>query len=105
MILDLRPLFNWNTKLLFAYVVAEYATNTHEVNQMILWDYIVTSKEDALLQISGQAPEYIAYDMSNKLQGINASLSLHWNVVPWVGVLMNDRDGHGSFTFPGIESR
>lgn len=102
---DLRPLFNWNTKLLFVYVVAEYETALHETNQIVLWDYIITSKEDAFLQLNSQSAEYLAYDLSNRLQGIQARLSLHWNMVPWVGVLMNDRDGHGSFTFPAPNTR
>lgn len=30
---DLAPAFNWNVKQLFAFVVAEYATETNPVNQ------------------------------------------------------------------------
>lgn len=31
---DLTPLFNWNTKQLFLYLVAEYETQNNKVNQV-----------------------------------------------------------------------
>ena len=38
---DLRPLFHWNVKQVFVYVIAEYVTDTHDINQVVIWDKIV----------------------------------------------------------------
>ena len=38
---DMRHLFNWNTKLVFIYVTAEYETQINGLNQIVIWDYIV----------------------------------------------------------------
>ncbi|KAJ3414107.1 Signal peptidase complex subunit 3 [Chytridiales sp. JEL 0842] len=97
---DLTPLFNWNTKQLFIYVVAEYDTKTHSPNQVVIWDDIIQTKDDALISLQGEAPEYLAYDIKPKIRGYKAKLSLHWNIVPHVGVLMTNQGGSASFTFP-----
>ena len=31
---DLTPVFNWNVKQLFLYLIAEYTSEKHEVNQV-----------------------------------------------------------------------
>ena len=38
---DMRHLFNWNTKLVFIYVTAEYETQINGLNQIVIWDYII----------------------------------------------------------------
>lgn len=38
---DMRQLFDWNTKLVFIYVTAEYATQINGLNQIVIWDYII----------------------------------------------------------------
>ena len=35
---DLRPLFNWNTNLIFAYVDCEYNTTKSAFNRVTIWD-------------------------------------------------------------------
>jgi len=35
---DLRPLFNWNTNLIFAYITAEYETKKSSKNIVTIWD-------------------------------------------------------------------
>ncbi|TPX58000.1 hypothetical protein SpCBS45565_g08094 [Spizellomyces sp. 'palustris'] len=97
---DLTSLWNWNTKQLFLYVVAEYETPSHNVNQIVIWDDIITSKEDAIVTLRNKKAEYIASDMSHKLAGIRTNLSLHWNIVPNVGLLMTQRAGSAPLTFP-----
>lgn len=52
--LDLTPLFNWNTKQLFLYVQAEYTNAQGVYNEVVIWDKIVRSKEDANLTLSGR---------------------------------------------------
>ena len=35
---DLRPLFNWNTNLIFAYISCEYNTTKSSFNRVTIWD-------------------------------------------------------------------
>ena len=35
---DLRPLFNWNTNLIFAYISCQFNTTRTKVNQVTIWD-------------------------------------------------------------------
>ena len=35
---DLSPLYNWNTNLIFAYISCEYETSKSKVNTVIIWD-------------------------------------------------------------------
>lgn len=35
---DLRPLFNWNTNIVFVYMTCEYNTTKSKVNQITIWD-------------------------------------------------------------------
>ncbi|EGC34398.1 hypothetical protein DICPUDRAFT_35069 [Dictyostelium purpureum] len=44
---DLTPLFNWNTKMLFLYITAEYQTKNNVLSQVVIWDYILTDKTKA----------------------------------------------------------
>jgi signal peptidase complex subunit 3 len=46
---DLQSLFTWNTKQLFVFVAAEYATPKNVLNQISLWDTIVERKENATI--------------------------------------------------------
>ena len=51
---DLSPLFNWNTKQLFLYVQAEYTNTQGTKNEVVIWDTIVRSKEEARLRLNGR---------------------------------------------------
>ncbi|CAG8663207.1 35215_t:CDS:2, partial [Gigaspora margarita] len=86
---DLTSLFNWNTKQLFVSVLAEYETNSHDINQVILWDSIIQSKEEALIKVSDLHNEYNFVDITTSFRQVNASYSLYWDVMPYVGVLTN----------------
>ncbi|KAJ3010551.1 hypothetical protein HKX48_007336 [Thoreauomyces humboldtii] len=97
---DLTPYWNWNTKQLFVYVVADYVTPKHTKNQIVIWDDIITTREDAEIDLRNQLSEYMASDMSNKLAGIEATLSLHWNIMPHVGMLFVDSAGSIPLVFP-----
>jgi hypothetical protein len=78
---DLTPLFNWNTKQLFIYFVAEYQTadyvrepcpgptqltaRVQPVNQVVIWDRIVKRKADARINLSGAKNKYAFKEISN----------------------------------------
>ncbi|KAK9468254.1 putative microsomal signal peptidase subunit 3 [Lipomyces arxii] len=97
---DLSPLFTWNTKQLFVYLAATYPGRPY-ANKIVLWDSIITSKEEAVLSLSNERADYTVYDVTGKFNGRNATLSLEWNVQPYVGFLTwNKASGRGKFTFP-----
>ncbi|KAI8593447.1 signal peptidase 22kDa subunit [Geranomyces variabilis] len=102
MVADLTPHWNWNTKMLFVYVVAEYSTPAHPTNQVVIWDDLITAKEDAEIDLRNQLSEYMTSDMGNKLAGIKANLSLHWNIMPHVGILTKERSGSVPLVFPKV---
>ena len=41
---DLRTVFNWNVKILFLFLTAEYESTTNAINQVVIWDKIITRK-------------------------------------------------------------
>ena len=67
------------------------------------------------MRLSNQKPKYQITDVSGKIAGReNATLSLHWNVQPWVGALVwkNERTwgrwqglqgGEDKFAFPELK--
>eukprot|EP00056_Hartaetosiga_gracilis_P014839 m.241023 g.241023 ORF g.241023 m.241023 type:complete len:180 (-) comp17238_c0_seq1:132-671(-) len=98
---DLSPIMHWNTKQLFLYVVAEYQTSEEDVNQVVVWDKIVTRNVDShTIDERNIQLKYPFYDEGNGLRDNNVTLSLHWNHVPLVGGLSRHNTGHIVFEFP-----
>ncbi|KAI9208242.1 signal peptidase 22kDa subunit [Polychytrium aggregatum] len=91
---DLTPLFNWNTKQVFAYLVAEFDTKDYSPNQVTIWDDIITSKEDAYIKLKDKRQKYNLIALNDRIENANASLSLHWNVNPYMGLLSWNHGGH-----------
>eukprot|EP01116_Phalansterium_solitarium_P009822 TRINITY_DN24139_c0_g1_i1.p1 TRINITY_DN24139_c0_g1~~TRINITY_DN24139_c0_g1_i1.p1 ORF type:complete len:203 (+),score=25.75 TRINITY_DN24139_c0_g1_i1:83-610(+) len=97
---DLTTLFNWNTKQLFVYVTAEYSTPTNKFNQLIIWDKIIRSKDDAMLDLVGQTGQRYnrpMYDNGRNLRGANLTLSFHWDETPITGILLPGQLGSQNF--------
>jgi len=46
---DMSPVFNWNVKQLFVYLVAEYSTMKNVVNQVVLWDKIIMREDSQVI--------------------------------------------------------
>lgn len=80
---DFTPLFDWNTKQLFLYVVASYETDDHPVNEVVLWDKIILRGDNPVIDITSIAPEYYLMDSGSGLRGNNVTLELVWNVIPF----------------------
>ncbi|KXS13492.1 signal peptidase 22 kDa subunit [Gonapodya prolifera JEL478] len=90
---DLRDLWNWNTKQLFVYVVAEYETDSHSTNQVVIWDSIIRNKDDALIRLRNVKGEYFLVDINPTLSTVSAKFTLHWNIIPYVGALFWNSGG------------
>ncbi|KAI4318149.1 hypothetical protein L6164_025953 [Bauhinia variegata] len=87
---DLRSLFTWNTKQVFVFLAAEYETPKYSLNQISLWDGIVTSKEHAKFLIH-TSNKYRFIDQGSNLLGKEFNLTLHWHVMPKTGKMFADR--------------
>lgn len=79
---DLSSLFHWNTKQVFAYLVAEYPGSKYESNEVTLWDSIIQSKDKAVVNLSKKRNKYAFSDITKVFNQRNATYSLHWNVMP-----------------------
>eukprot|EP00640_Fibrocapsa_japonica_P006167 CAMPEP_0113937606 /NCGR_PEP_ID=MMETSP1339-20121228/4194_1 /TAXON_ID=94617 /ORGANISM="Fibrocapsa japonica" /LENGTH=124 /DNA_ID=CAMNT_0000940441 /DNA_START=241 /DNA_END=615 /DNA_ORIENTATION=+ /assembly_acc=CAM_ASM_000762 len=91
---DLSGAFNWNIKQLFVFVVAEYATKTNPFNQVILWDKIVQSPEEARIKEPKVFVKYALIDQGPELRSNNVTLKLYWDHMPLTGRLyMHDSIG------------
>ncbi|KAE9556299.1 hypothetical protein FO519_000482 [Halicephalobus sp. NKZ332] len=93
---DVSPIFNWNVKQLFLYLVAEYKTPKNEVNQVVLWDKIVLRSQRSVVIEDKVAPKYYFLDDGQHLLGHeNVTLTLRWNIIPNAGYLANAQGYHG----------
>ncbi|OQS05828.1 signal peptidase complex subunit 3 [Thraustotheca clavata] len=97
---DLSSVFNWNTKQLFVYIVAEYASKTNEKNEVVIWDAIVPSKDDAILQRKDEGVKYFLADQFDQLRNAQVTMKLKWDIMPVCGRLFQYTEGSTEFTMP-----
>jgi signal peptidase complex subunit 3 len=97
---DLTSVFNWNTKQLFVYIVAEYETESNKLNQVVVWDKIVQDKADAHLTLRDQYVKYPLIDMHDELRGTDVELKLMWDPMPISGMLSMAGKGRHRFGMP-----
>ncbi|KAJ3255713.1 Signal peptidase complex subunit [Boothiomyces macroporosus] len=88
---DLRNYFNWNTKMLFVSVICEFSNDQYHLNHAVVWDDVIWNKEDALIKYKKKRGEYPIHDLTDKLQGTTANLTLQFQIIPWVGFMVTDR--------------
>ncbi|CAE6413290.1 unnamed protein product [Rhizoctonia solani] len=85
---DLDSLFNWNTKQLFVYVVAEYTNQKGFSNEVVIWDRIVRRKRDSKLNIEAARAKYPIRDPSLSFRNSSdVNFTLRYNIMPWIGAL------------------
>ncbi|KAF0686661.1 Aste57867_21503 [Aphanomyces stellatus] len=98
---DLSSVFNWNTKQLFVYVVAEYASASNVKNEVVVWDAIVPTRHDAHLVREHENVKYFLADQYDELRNTEVTLKLKWDVMPVCGQLFQYGDGATTFQLPG----
>jgi signal peptidase complex subunit 3 len=84
---DFTPAFNWNTKQVYVYAVAHYATANMPRNEVTLWDTIITSAAEAKLSLPRVA-DYYFDDYAQTLKGSNVTVRLWYHIM-----------SHSGFTF------
>lgn len=101
---DLSPLFNWNTKLVFVYLTAEYpGKSPGSSNKVTYWDKIITSKDKAKILLKNYRSKYSVWDVEKSFRERDAVLKLEWNIQPWVGPLVyGETSTNTTFTFAKV---
>eukprot|EP01120_Amphizonella_sp_Union-15-10_P015165 TRINITY_DN7728_c0_g1_i1.p1 TRINITY_DN7728_c0_g1~~TRINITY_DN7728_c0_g1_i1.p1 ORF type:complete len:193 (-),score=40.92 TRINITY_DN7728_c0_g1_i1:33-545(-) len=97
---DLTPAWGWNTKQMFLYVTAEYVTRKNAVNQRVIWDKIITSKKNSILNLKEEKSKYILEDQGDGLRNNQVNFTFSWNAMPVSGILWWKTEGNHVFTFP-----
>jgi len=96
--LDLSRIWNWNFKIIFVWLKAEYSTTVNGKvmhHQAVLWDAIIRSREDANLTLTNVAAEYPLFDTKNSLRSADVNLTVSFEVIPNIGLLK-------AFTIPTV---
>lgn len=83
---DLRPYWTWNTKMIFVYVQAEYETTKHHINQVSVWDEIITTKKAARLS-KRISQEYFLVARGQSFRNADINMTVTWNIIPKIGAL------------------
>lgn len=99
---DFQDCFDWNVKQLFIYLTANYKSPDNVLNQIVLWDYIMSRGSNGQLKLKNQNPEYYMWDDGFGLKGNkNVTLTLSMNIIPNAGFLQtaNSPVVH-TFSFP-----
>ena len=85
---DLRPLINWNTNIVFASISCEYRTNSSKVNVVTIWDQRVPRDrpESHVITLEREYPEYYLTDVNKKLRDQDVTCYFNWEQMPIAGV-------------------
>jgi signal peptidase complex subunit 3 len=80
---DFTDVFDWNTKQVYLFVQADYKTPSTIRNSLILFDYVIHRGQG----LTGQNVlcEYPLEDLERGLRNTTVSLSLGWDVMPFIG--------------------
>ncbi|KAJ5078124.1 microsomal signal peptidase 23 kd subunit spc22/23 [Anaeramoeba ignava] len=97
---DFTSTFNWNVKQIFVFVTAEYQPEGRGKSEVVIWDHIIRSKEEAVLDLVDQKNKYVLVDYENDLRGQIINLTVNWDVMPLNGFLRLKKHGKTQFTLP-----
>lgn len=102
--IDLTELWNWNTKLVFIWIEADYENPPDSRNQVIIWDKIIWRNQynpnQGVLQLKDNAGKYWMRTKGYDLIGTDVLLKVRWEVVPIVGINYKMDGGSVKLTFP-----
>eukprot|EP01039_Chlorochromonas_danica_P006560 gene6560-7238_t len=101
LVADLRPAFHWNLKQLFVFVLAEYETKANRLNQVIIWDRIIQSPEEAYIKEYNEFVKYALIDQGEELRNRTINLKLVWDHMPLTGRMYVVDEKKSSFKLPG----
>mmetsp|Transcript_57637 Transcript_57637/g.122590 ORF Transcript_57637/g.122590 Transcript_57637/m.122590 type:complete len:181 (+) Transcript_57637:111-653(+) len=93
---DFTSEFHWNTKQLFAYLVASYNETSNKYNEVTIWDSIIKSSEEASIDTKLLA-KYPIRDQYTELRGRDVRLHLRYVTVPITGVMYTKEVAQADF--------
>ena len=70
------------------------------MNSVVIWDRIVAHPEDAHLLASGNFSKYPLLDQKAELRGRLVRLTLHWDIMPYTGILFGGEGGRFAARLP-----
>ncbi len=90
---DMRPLYNWNTNLVFAYISCEYNTTKSTFNKVTIWDQRMPrdQPDKHIIKLRNEWPEYYLTDINKAFRDTDVQCYLNWEQMPIVGVNYGDR--------------
>ena len=99
---DLKPLINWNTNLIFTYILCEYNTTKSVVNQVTIWDQRIPRSPDSkyVISLKNEFPEYYLTDVNKLLRDQDVICYLNWEQMPVAGANYGSRIEIGKFRTP-----
>lgn len=100
LVTDFSKMWSWNINHMYIYVVAEYASETHTRNEVVVWDSIISSRDKAHVHRKSQYNKYSLKDHGYGLRGADVTLKLKYNILPYMGPLFYGENGEHSFTVP-----
>ncbi|KAI9502788.1 Signal peptidase complex subunit [Coemansia spiralis] len=101
---DLSSMFNWNTKLLFAFITADFVSPGFDTNRVVIWDRIIRSKRQAKLRLRKHHNKYLLRNYAMSFRGVEAAnLTLHINPVPYLGIMYDKSMVSIPFSIPRPE--
>ncbi|KAJ1024513.1 hypothetical protein NDA13_004444 [Ustilago tritici] len=103
---DFSPLFDWNTKQVFVSLAAHYDSTKHIKNQVVIWDRILRSKQDANVAVKGGRNQYGLREVGRSFSNVkNVTFTLKYNIMPKVGLLhYGDEFVTDSITLPAKQT-
>lgn len=97
---DFERMWTWNINHMYVYVVAEYATGTHGRNEVIIWDSILSAREDGKFKKRGYYNKYSLKDHGYGLRGKEVTVRVKYNILPYMGPLLYGEKGMTKFAIP-----
>lgn len=97
---DFQPMWTWNINHMYVYVVAEYATESHQRNEVVIWDSILSNRKDAKINRKNQYNKYSLRDHGYGLRGKDVVVKFKYNILPYMGPLLYGEQGQNSFAIP-----
>ena len=67
---------------------------------MTLWDKIINKPEEAHIHLDNAPQKYRFNDITGSFKNFNATYTLRWNIVPWVGLMRWGRGTEGYLSLP-----
>ena len=99
MVADLKPLYNWNTNMVFLSLICEF---WEDKSLVTVWDQRIQRPniENHQLSLKDEHIEYYLTDLTKNLKGKEVKVYLRWEHMSTVGLYYADLVEIGKFTAP-----